>query len=169
MVLRNLWCAILVLTFAGLSPAQGPLVPGQHDTDNRYEAIHTISSGTGEAITVQQPASPAASVQFEIAVIYCSAACTAALSQNGTGATATTLATTPLNGAPISTATAWSASNVSGGTSLYTYNLTAAGTLTLDLTKFILGKGAGINQNLSLTIGAGSSPTPQTMIQWIER
>lgn len=169
MVLRNLWCAILVLTFAGLSPAQGPLVPGQHDTDNRYEAIHTISSGTGEAITVQQPASPAASVQFEIAVIYCSAACTAALSQNGTGATATTLATTPLNGAPISTATAWSGSNVSGGTSLYTYNIAAGATLTLDLTKLILGKGAGINQNFTITTSAAASTKTSTMIQWIER
>jgi hypothetical protein len=168
MVLRNLWCAILVLTFAGLSPAQGPLVPGQHDTDNRYEAIHT-GAAAGETITIQQPANPSLSIQFELAVVYCASACTIKITQNGTGATATSLATTPLNGAPISTATAWSASNVSGGTSLYTYNLTAAGTLTLDLTKFILGKGAGINQNLSLTIGAGSSPTPQTMIQWIER
>ena len=163
--LRRWWACLLFA--AGLCFAQAPLVPGLHDTDNRYEAIHTGASG-GETVTVQQPANPGFSVQFEVAVVYCAAACTIKLSQNGTGATSTTLATTPLNGAPLSTATAWSASNVSGGTSLYTYTLAAAGTVTLDLSKFILGKGNGINQNFSLTI-SGSMSTPQTMIQWVER
>ncbi len=167
-VLRNLWCGILLLTFAGLAPGQAPLVPGLHDTDYRYEAIHTLTSSTGEVLTVQQPANPSFSVQFEVAVVYCSVACTATLAQNGTGATSTALATKALNGSPSSTATAWSASNVGAGTALTAYNIAAGATLTLDLTKFFLGKGGGINQNLSITTN-GSSGNSSIMIQWIER
>lgn len=160
---------LAVLLTLSVCFAQAPLVPGQHDTDYRYEAIHTISSGTGEAVTVQQPATPSADIQFEIGVVYCSAACTVALSQNGTGATSTTLATTALNGSPTSTAKAWSASNVSGGTALFTYNVAAGATLTLDLTKLILGRGNGINQNFTITTVAGASTATSVMIQWVER
>lgn len=163
-------CLALAVLFVVTANAQGPLVPGTPDRELRYEAIHT-GAANGETVTVQQPASPSASIQFELAVVYCAVTCTIKVVQNGTGATGTTLATTALNGAPPSSATAWSASNVSGGTSLYTYNIGGASTpatLTLDLTKFFLGKGNGVNQNLSITIG-GTGATPQTMIQWVEK
>lgn len=165
---RKWWALALVVLLAVPLGAQGPLVPGTPDRELRYEAIHTVSSSTGEAVTVQQPASPSASVQFELAVVYCSVACTATLSQNGTGATSTTLATKALNGAPTSSATAWSASNVSGGTTLNVYNIAAGVTLTLDLTKFFLGKGNGVNQNLTITT-SGMSGSDSTMIQWVEK
>ena len=146
--------------------APGPVLPVP-DRELRYEAIHT-GAANGETVTVQQPASPSASVQFELATVFCAAACTVQISQNGTGATSTALTTKALNGAPASTATAWSASNVSGGTTLNTYNVASNATLTLDLSKFYLGKGSGVNANLSLVI-AGTGSTPQTMIQWVEK
>jgi hypothetical protein len=157
----------IALLFGVLCYAQAPLVPGLHDTDNRYEAIHTSASG-GEALTVQQPANTTYAVQFEVAAIYCSVACTVAISQNGTAATGTALATTALNGSPTSTATAWSASNVGSGTALYIYHVAATTTLTLDLTKFILNRGQGTASNFTITT-SGTSLVANEMIQWIER
>src|ERR1019366_6631991 len=74
-------------------------------------------SGAGTKLTIQQPASHAAQVNLESAVIYCSVACDVTQSQNGTAATSTAgtaNALLPFDAAAL--ATVWLASNVGSGT-----------------------------------------------------
>jgi len=163
-----LWPMLVTLAWCAGLRAQGTVVPGTPDREQRYQAIRTDSSATSEAITIQQPASPSASIQFELASLWCSVACTATLSWNGTAATSTSLAVTSLNGAAAPTATAWRSSNVGSGTTGNVFNI-AAGTLTtLDLSKFYLGKGGGTGQNFTISI-ASASGNYQVMVQWVEK
>lgn len=161
-----LFCAAALVLAPPLF-SQAPLVPGNPDTAARYQAIHAGSSG--DTVTIQQPASPSLVVQFELAYISCTATGTVTLSQNGTAATSTTLATKALNRSPSpSQAKAWSASNVSGGTTLNVYTVPAgAPGLTLDLSKFYLDINSGTAANLTLTVSSGCTPS-QVMIQWTE-
>ncbi len=160
---------ILAVALGAAALGQGTIVPGNPDREMRYQAIRGDTGVTSQAITIQQPATtPSATVQLELASIWCSVACTATLSWNGTAATSTALSTTALNGAPPSTATAWRSSNVGSGTTGNVFNLAANTLYTLDLSKFYLGKGGGAGQNFTISI-ASASGNYQVMIQWVEK
>lgn len=134
------------------------------------QADHYIASANTTAMTLQQPATNARLVQFPDggragASIYCVAASTATVSWNATGAT-TTKATSnklPPTGTP-SSATAFSASNASGGTTGVVQNVIAGTTLALDLGWFKMG-GAGIGNNLTIT----TSNTCTITFMWSEQ
>ncbi len=121
--------------------------------ENYYVASHTASlSSSTDKVTVQQPATGARQIRFRGALASCSTAattpCVLTLSQNGTAATATSLAVTPLNLSPPAASTAWSGSNVGTGTVIHVYTLTVGGDYWIDLSEFTLAP--GINSNLSL-------------------
>lgn len=166
-------CLFLSAPLFSQAPGLTPFSPGQQpigaDATPRYQAIHSISGSTGETVTVQQVASGTKTLIYENAWVVCSVACTVKVSQNGTGATTTTLATSALNTSPPSTAKAFSASNV--GTGVYVsgaYTLAAAGTVSIDLSRFYSTQNGGINQNLSIIV-AGTTLTATTTIQWVEK
>lgn len=81
-------------------------------------------SAAGTTLTIQQPsvASGAAKqVTLETATVYCSVACNVTQAYNGTAATATSGALTPIPGTPANAtaaATVWTASNVGSGTAV---------------------------------------------------
>ena len=166
--MRTICSFLLGLALALPCVAQAPLVPGQPDTANRYQAIHAKASA-GETVTVQQPASPSTFAQFEVAVINCSTAGVVSFAQNGTAATSTKLATTALNRSQApSQATAWSGSNVGGGTAVgIPINIPALGTVTVDLSKFYLDINSGTAANFSVTVTSGCGAS-NIMIQWTE-
>ncbi len=134
---------------------------------NYYTASYSAAlNGTTDALTVQLPSGSTKDVQFIVAWVRCSAACTWSVSQGGAAATSTTLATAALNGALPSQVTAWSASNAGAGTTLGTYSLEAAGTYPIDLTKFKLAKGPGATLTISI---ANFTGTWRPTIQWGEQ
>lgn len=138
------------------------------DTKARYIAEKETSlSSAAEAVTVQQPTSGAKIVVFEGAWVYCSVACTFTLSQNGTAATTTTLATRRVNKSPASTAVAFSSSNVGAGTTLATYSVAAGATYPILLDTVWLDNNNVAN---NLTIATSSiTGTARITIQYTER
>jgi len=118
-----------------------------------------------DALTIQMPAGATKSVRGVVAWVRCSAACTFTVSQNGTPATTTTLATIAMNGSIGSQVKAYSASNVGSGTTQGTYYLESAGTYPIDLTKYLLVRGTNSNITISIATFTGTwVPT----IQWGE-
>lgn len=94
---------------------------------NYYMATRSVTlSGATDKVTIQQPASGARNVRFKGALVSCSVACTITLSQNGTTASTTALAVTPLNLSPTPAALAFSASNAGNGTTIATYPIAAS-------------------------------------------
>ncbi len=133
---------------------------------NFYTASYSsILSGTTDAMTIQLPNNSTRDVHFLSAWVRCSAACKFTISQGGARATTTTLATTALNGALPSQATAWSASNAGAGTTIGTYSLEAAGTYAVDLTKFQLTKGPANTLTIAIATFTG---TWQPAAHWNE-
>ena len=131
-----------------------------------YVAFHAASlSGTTDKVTVQGIAK-GRNGRFTTATVYCSDTCTFTFQQNGAAATATTLATTPQNLSPPSTATAWSGSNVGTGTTLPTFNIpSGGGTMSFDISMFTLQPSP--TSNLSIGIASTTAST-QISIQWSE-
>jgi hypothetical protein len=150
---------ILILLFAWNLAAQ--------TGNGSYVAFHAASLSTStDKVTVQGVAG-GKSTRFTTATIYCSVACGFTFQQNGAAATTTTLATTPFNLAPPSTATAWSASNVGTGTTLPTFNIpTGGGTMTFDISMFTLAPSP--TSNLSIGIASMTGNT-QIAINWTEQ
>lgn len=110
-----------------------------------------IATATTTALTIQKLANDPTMVNFHSAWVSCVAAQTFTLSWNGTAATATSLATVQLpNTVQSSAATAWSGSNVGGGTTGPTYTVGAGQTYPIDLSLFRLGNG-GTGANLTIT------------------
>lgn len=143
-MLRAFFCLVLAWTVATCYAQQ-----------NYYMASHTASlSSAVDAVTVQQPASGARQVKFSGALVRCSVACTITLSQNGTKASTTALAVTPLNLSPTPASVAFSASNVGSGTTIYTYNIASGDTSDhwIVLEGFTLAPG----QNSNLTLKTSS-------------
>jgi hypothetical protein len=125
----------------------------------RYIVNDSVTlSAAAETLTVQQPASGAKQVSFELGTVYCSVACTATLSQNGTAASATGATPTPINPAykPASAA-AYKGSNVGAGTTLSTYAVSAGATFAIDLSKISLGATGGTNLSLAVSSITGSA------------
>jgi len=135
-------------------------------TQPTHTAFHAASlSSSTDKVTVQGVAG-GKNGQFTTATVYCSVACSFTFQQNGAAATTTTLATTPFNLAPPSTATAWSASNVGTGTTLPTFNIPAGGgTMTFDLSMFTLQPSPTSNLSIGIASMTGST---QITINWTE-
>lgn len=133
---------------------------------------NAVLSGTATALTIQQPATTANpspnTVTLESAVVYCSVACVVSQAQNGTAATATAATIAPIS--PVGStavATAWSASNVGGGTAVPPIiNVSAGNTITIDLSKVTLPKG-GSTVNYTVSIASITGTANITMI-WKE-
>lgn len=159
---------LLALIFAILPlAAQNGPIPGRTDSYHRYQAIDSeslISSTT--AVTIQQPASPAYLVVFETLTVRCSVACSFTLSQNGSAATSTALGIAALNNSPATSVKAFYKSNASGGTTLGTYYLEAAGTCAIDMSKFQLQRIAGNNLTVATSSVTGNV---EIIAQWIEK
>lgn len=140
--MRN-FLAVLLLLISTL--------PGQSPPD-RYTAQATTT-----AYTIQAPATNGRAIVFGApgiagASVYCAGAQTATLSWNGTAATATTSATEKMlpGTQQASGMTLWTGSNVGTGTVGPVYQVTAGGTLLLDLYNFRLAMN-GTGNNLTIT------------------
>lgn len=120
---------ILIGSWMGIAEAQ-----------SRYTALkETALVAAAETVTVQQVAAPSArNVNFETLVLYCSVACDVTLTLNGTAATATAFATTPLGLFGPSSSLAYASSNSSGGASIGKYSLSAGATIAIDLSKITI-------------------------------
>jgi hypothetical protein len=162
------WCGLVLGLLCAIDArAQNGPVPGITDTYNHYQAIDTKSlSSAAETLTIQQPSSPGYTVVFESLWVRCSTSCAFTLSQNGSAASATTLAIVALNNSPVSSITAWKGSNSTGGVTLGTYYLEAAGTYALDMSKFQLSNAAG--KNLTITTSSVTATVAIT-VQWTEK
>jgi hypothetical protein len=162
---RSLLAILLGLLLPGVPAAaqQGPLSLPQSPTLPRYQANYSASLNSAASTVTVQATTSSGSVNFEEGDVYCSVACTATISVNGTAATATSLTVTgPIGVAAAVPPVAFRTSNVSGGTTLKTFNIAAGGTLVLDLTAFYLPAMAGGGANLTI---ATSSITGTATIQ----
>lgn len=151
---------LLLLCACGIAAAQG---------GRQYVVSRTASlSSAAAVVTVQQPASGAASVvHFVGAYVYCSAACDVTLERNGTAATAT--ATTPVSvnsSVPAAKSTAFYSSDVGTGSTIGTYSLPASGSQVLDLSAVYL-YGSGTSKNVTVRTSAITG-TVKIVIQFSE-
>lgn len=97
----------------------------------------TTTSTSTSVVTVQQLPTSTRIVRFNGLYFKTSAACNFTLENNGTPATTTTLAVSPVNSdSRAASVLAFSSSNVGSGTVLGTYTLAAGEWRTLDLTGF---------------------------------
>lgn len=159
----------IAFLIAGLALAQFP--PSKGPQQPRYQANYSTSlSGAASTVTVQATAT-SDPVAFEEADVYCSVACTATISINGTAATTTALTVTGpigVTSAPGGPPAAFRSSNVGSGTALKTYNIPAAGTLALDLTPFSFGAHAGTGSNFTIATSSITG-TATIQIQWVNQ
>lgn len=87
------------------------------------------------------------------ATIYCSAACTATISVNGTAATATAGTVTPYPGSPPPAVQFFTASNAGGGTSYPAIHIAAGVSTPLDMSLVKMAAG-GNGTNITITIAS---------------
>jgi hypothetical protein len=155
---------LLVLLFRPLA-GQAP----QSTTSARYYVTtgDQSLSGAGTQMTIQ--ANNGKRVQFEVAVVYCSAACTITQTQNGTAATNTAATIRGIQPVSISTATAWFPSNVGAGTaSSGALHLQGPATVTLDLSRIYFAAGSTGATNYTVAIGTMTG-TANITIYWGEQ
>lgn len=115
----------------------------------------TTLAATTEKVTVQNQ--QYTKVAFEQVTVRCSAACTITFYQNGTAATATTIAQgtsgfVSFNDNQRATSTAYSSSDVGAGKTLKVFNQESAGTFIFDCSKLKLN--SSLPGNLSVGIGS---------------
>lgn len=133
--------------------------------------IYTKSSslsGAAEKVTVQQPAASARNVRFKSASVYCSVACVATLSRDGTAAT-TTAGTVVALSADYRTAkaTVFHTSNAGAGTTIFTQNIAAGATFVFDLSGIELDQS---NTARNFSVGTDSiTGSVVIAIKWEER
>lgn len=151
-----------ILTFLSSLFAQS-----QANKEAQYIATkETTLTSAAEKVTVQQPITGAKVVIFRYAKVYCSVACVATLSFNGTAATTTTLAPVALNHTAAGTAVAFSSSNAGAGTTVDVYRV-PAGEYVIDLSDFYMDA-TGTAYNLS--IGTDSiTGTARITIKYLEK
>jgi hypothetical protein len=129
-------------------------------------------TSAGTTFTIQQPASNGKLITLEAATVYCSAACSATQTQNGTGATATAGTVNPiLPWSAVPVATVWTASNVGTGVPVGGILQIAGGAgtdRTFDLHNIVLGPGGGTGSNYSIVI-ASTTATVNITLVWNER
>lgn len=137
----------------------------------------TLMANGSTVLTIQQPASGAKQVTFVAAILQCPGQPFSVIQlYNGTGATTTSFAPTPMmttspNVTPVTTA--FSASNVGAGTSLSnTLYYTTSAIAVIDLTNpGATMSGNGITKNYSVTVtNVGSGPCVAALdVIWSER
>ena len=144
-------------------------VPAQQTSRFSVTTGDVALSGAGTKLTIQQPASHAAQVNLESAVIYCSVACDVTQSSNGAAATSTAgtaNALLPFNAAAL--ATVWLASNVGAGTPADgILHLAATERLPIDVSKIQL-RGMGTGTNYTFVVSAVTGTVNITLF-WSER
>lgn len=121
---------------------------------NCFEVYKETSlSSSSESITLQAGTGRTALNVHPIdGEVYCSAAADITLSQNGTAASATTLAITLVNGSKAPTSVAFSASNVGSGTVLDKVSIpTGGGTFHWDLSFLVAYGNSQGTQNITIT------------------
>lgn len=124
----------------------------------RTGAVTLVAATT--AATIQQPTPisgvPAEQIQLIRAVVRCPAACVITQRQNDTTAATATAGTVsgldPTSGASF-LVTFWTASNASGGTTVGSTTLDAAGTIVLDLSAITFG-GGGTKTNYTIAVSS---------------
>lgn len=121
-------------------------------------------SGSATAATLQQPSTNSLPVSFPSsttgsappvgASVYCSVACVATISRNGTAATATAGGVTNVNSnEPPAVVTFWTASNTTPGQTLAVFNIGAGGLQSIDLGALKMAAG-GTLVNLTISIAS---------------
>jgi len=156
---------LLILLFRPLAEGQAP----QSTTSARYYVTtgDQVLSGAGTQVTVQ--ANNGKRLQFEVTVVYCSAACTITQTQNGTAATNTAAVIRPIQPTSVSTATAWFPSNVGAGTaSGGALHLQGPATVSLDLSRIFFAAGATGATNYTVAVGTMTG-TANITIYWGEQ
>ncbi len=127
-------------------------------------STNNVSVSAAYAATLQQPATHSRPISFPSstnggappvgASVYCSVACVATVSRNGTAATATAGTVTNVNpNEPPAVVTFWTASNTTPGTTLAIFNVGAGSTQSIDLSTLKMGAG---NTAVNLTISIAS-------------
>lgn len=123
----------------------------------RYITYKATTSTTSERVTVQQVTGGKSNqVHFDKIYVQCTVACVFTLSQNGTAATATALAITPVNLSADTRSIAFSGSNVGTGTVLATYNIAAGAGFLYDASALYLGRGSNSSNNLTVGVTGAS-------------
>jgi len=141
----------------------------QSTTSARYYVTtgDQVLSAAGTSVTVQ--ANNGKRLQFEVAVVYCSATCTVTQTQNGTAATNTAATIRPIQPTSVSTATAWFPSNVGAGSaSGGALHLPGPATVTLDLSRIFFAAGSTAATNYTVVIGSMTG-TANITIYWGEQ
>jgi len=136
--------------------------------DPLYAVIREVTLPNAAAVvTVQQPATGAARVVFDKALIYCSVACTVTPERDGTAATTTAQSVVALShGSPASVTTAFVSSNVGTGTQVGPAIVLAAGEkAVIDLPFMMLTSGTNVNFTLRTNAITGDV---KIMIRWRE-
>lgn len=111
-------------------------------------------SATGDALTIQQPASGANVVQLVGLSVTCSVACDATIERNGTAATSTAATANPVvDVTNAAKATVWTASNVGNGTVLSKTPLLAGVPTTFEVSRLRLVT-TGTQHNYSVRISS---------------
>lgn len=124
-------------------------------------------SAAAYAATLQQPATATTSslpVSFPVsttggappagASVYCSVACVATITRNGTAATATAGTVTAVNPTdPVPVVNFFTGSNASGGVTLGIFNIPAGSLQVLDMSAIKMGAG-GTAVNLTISIAS---------------
>lgn len=132
------------------------------------QAQNFIAVATTTALTVQ--ASTAATgrpILGQVGLVSCTTSQTYTVSWNGTNATTTAGTVLKLPGTSANaTATVFTASNASGGTSGPAVPFPANTPIIIDLSRFILGGGGGTGQNFTITASGG---TCIISAQWSEQ
>jgi len=143
--------------------------PNDSDTTVFYAATwETTLSASSGVLTIQLPAGANKRVYLQSANFWCSAACTITQERNGTAATATVLATVPLNTTGTPTAVVYSASNVGVGSGLPKIDLSAGNGSYADLSFSTFQKNSPTVQNYTLRTSVMTG-TVRLSILWGER
>jgi len=154
-----------ILLFCPRLAGQAP----QSTTSARYYVTtgDQVLSAAGTSVTVQ--ANNGKRLQFEVAVVYCSVACTVTQTQNGTAATSTAAVIRGIQPVSVSTVTAWFPSNVGTGTaSGGALHMQGPATVSLDLSRIFFAAGSTPATNYTVAIGAITG-TANITIYWGEQ
>jgi hypothetical protein len=137
----------------------------------RYSATtgDVVLGGTGTTLTIQPPPTSTNNQKLwtgEIALVYCSVACSVTHAKNGAAATATAGTFVAINPGEFTPPvyTVWTASNVGAGTGVSGITHIPAGqTIPIDLSKVTLGN-TGTATNYSLIVSSITGTANITVI-----
>ena len=123
----------------------------QSRRNNTFTVCYEASlSGADATLTVQQPASGSKWVELLYAEVRCSVACVVTMLRDGTAATASAATEVSANGGYTPAVTAFTASDVGAGTTVFTYNVAAGETVGRSLDGFFLEDDDSTANNFSI-------------------